>query len=191
MLIDEIDRVLAALHDPHGTLGKQARSVLDRLTALIRNARLVIGVDADVRNQTVQTVAALRAPEQNLVIHTIESRWALPMIRFGEKRQIWNEILQAVAHNEKVLVTSDTAGEVIRLSKILKALHKSKKIVEIQSRQGVATTGDPEVKALLRDINAGITEIDVLICSPAVESGVSITTPHLSLIHISEPTRPY
>ena len=180
VLIDEIDRVLAALHDPHGTLGKQARSVLERLTALIQNARLVIGVDADVRNQTVQTVAALRAPEQNLVIHTVESRWALPTIRFGEKRQIWNEILSAVAANERVLVTGDTAGEVIRLSKILKALHKNKRIVEIQSRQGVATTGDPEVKALLKDINAGITEIDVLICSPAVESGVSITTPHFT-----------
>lgn len=180
VLIDEIDRVLAALHDPNGTLGKQARSVLERLTALIQNARLVIGVDADVRNQTVQTMAAMRGPEQNLIIHTIESRWALPMIRFGEKRQIWNEILQAVAHNEKVLVTADTAGEVIRLSKLLRALHPGKKIVEIQSRQGVATTGDPAVKALLKDVNAGLAGIDVLVCSPAVESGVSITTPHFT-----------
>jgi hypothetical protein len=178
LLIDEIDRVLAGLHDPNGTLGKNAKPVLDRLTQLIQSARLVIGVDADVRNQTVQTVAALRGPEQNLIIHTVESQWTLPLIRFGEKRAIWNEILQAVANNEKVLVTADTAGEVIRLSKILKALHKDKKIVEIQSRQGVATTGDPEVKALLRDINAGITDIDVLICSPAVESGVSITKRH-------------
>ena len=180
VLIDEVDRVLAGLHDPHGTLGKQARPVLERLTRLIQNARLVIGVDADVNNQTVQTLAALRGPEQNLVVHTVESQWALPKIRFGEKRAIWNEILTAVRNNEKVLVSADTAGEVIRLSKILKALHPDKKIVEIQSRQGVATTGDPAVKTLLKDINAGIGDIDVLLYSPAVESGVSITMPHFN-----------
>lgn len=180
LLIDEVDAVLRELHNPHGTLGKQARPVLERLTSLIQRARLTVGVDADTRNATIQTVAALRGPEQNLIIHTVESPWAKPLIRFGEKRQIWNEILSAVRNNEKVLVTADTAGEVIRLSKILKALHKDKRIVEIQSRQGVATTGDPEVKALLRDINAELADIDVLVCSPAVESGVSITTPHFT-----------
>ena len=180
LLIDEVDRVLAGLHDPTGTLRKNAQPVLNRLTRLIQNARLVIGVDADVRNQTVETMSAIRHPEQPLVIHTIESQWALPKVRYGEKRQIWHEILQAVENNEKLMITSDTAGEVIRLSKILKALHKGKKIVEIQSRQGVATTGDPEVKVLLKNINAGIANIDVLVCSPAVESGVSITTPHFT-----------
>ena len=180
LLIDEVDRVLAELHNPAGTLNKQAKPVLDRLTRLIQSARLTVSVDADTRNATIQTVAAMRGPEQNLAIHTVESPWAKPLIRFGEKRQIWNEILQAVANNEKVMITSDTAGEVIRLSKILKALHKDKRIVEIQSRQGVATTGDPEVKALLKDINAGLADIDVLVCSPAVESGVSITTPHFN-----------
>ena len=180
ILIDEVDAVLRELHNPHGTLGKQARPVLERLTSLMQHARLVIGVDADVRNQTVQTVAAMRAPEQNLAIFTVESQWAKPLIRFGEKRAIWSEIQSAVAAGEKVMITSDTAGEVIRLSKILKALHKDKRIVEIQSRQGVATTGDPEVKALLKDINAGLADIDVLVCSPAVESGVSITTPHFT-----------
>ena len=180
VLIDEVDAVLRELHNPHGTLGKQARPVLERLTGLIQNARLVIGVDADVRNQTVQTVAALRGPEQNLAIFTVESQRELPLIRFGEKRQIWVEIESAVAAGEKVLITSDTAGEVIRLTKFLKAISKDKKIVEIQSRQGVATTGDPEVKKLLKDINSGIQDIDVLVCSPAVESGVSITTPHFT-----------
>lgn len=180
ILIDEVDRVLAGLHDPHGTLRKNAKPVLDRLTRLIQNARLVIGVDADVRNQTVQTVAALRDPEQNLIIHTVESPWALPKIRYGEKRAIWAEIMSAVTAGEKVMVTADTAGEVIRLSKIFKLLHKDKRIVEIQSRQGVATTGSDEVKALLKDINAGLADIDVLIASPAVESGVSITAPHFS-----------
>ena len=180
VLIDEVDAVLRELHNPHGTLGKQARPVLERLTSLIQRARLVIGVDADVRNQTVQTVAAMRGPEQNLIIHTVESQWAKPLIRFGEKRAIWNEILQAVAAGEKVMITSDTAGEVIRLSKLLRALHPGKKVVEIQSRQGVATTGSEDVKKLLKDINAGIQDIDVLVCSPAVESGVSITTPHFT-----------
>lgn len=180
LMIDEVDRVLAGLHDPNGTLRKNAKPVLDRLTRLIQNARLVIGVDADAQDRTVETLSAIRAPEQNLVIHTVESPWALPKVRYGEKRAIWAEIMSAVTNNEKVLVTADTAGEVIRLSKILKVLHKDKRIVEIQSRQGVATTGSDEVKALLKDINAGLADIDVLIASPAVESGVSITAPHFS-----------
>ena len=180
LLIDEVDAVLRELHNPHGTLGKQARPVLERLTRLIQSARLTVGVDADLKNASVQTVAALRGPEQNLIIHTVEYQRELPLIRFGEKRQIWNEILSAVAAGAKVLVTADTAGEVIRLAKLLRALYPNKKIVEIQSRQGVATTGDPEMKKLLKDINSGIQDIDVLVCSPAVESGVSITQQHFS-----------
>jgi hypothetical protein len=180
LLIDEIDRVLAELHNPNGTMGKQGRAVFDALTRLMQNARLVIGVDADLNNQTVQTISAMRRPDQNLVIHTVESRWALPAIRFGEDKQIWSEICSAVQNNEKVLITSDSAGTVIRLAKFLKAISKDKKIVEIQSRHGVATTGDPAIVKLLQDINSGIADIDVLVCSPAVESGISITTPHFT-----------
>ncbi|MCC7221472.1 MAG: hypothetical protein IT490_12180 [Candidatus Contendobacter sp.] len=180
LLIDEADRVLAGLHDPRGTLRKNAQPVLERLTGLMQHARLVVGVDADLNNQTVQTLAALRGPEQNLAIHTVESQWALPKIRYGEERQIWNEITEAVRNGEKVMITSDSAGRVIRLAKLLRTLNPGKKVVEIQSRQGVATTGDPEIVALLKDINAGLADIDVLLCSPAVESGISITKPHFT-----------
>ena len=180
LLIDEIDRVLAELHNPRGTMGKKGKQVFDALTRLMQNARLVIGVDADLNNQTVQTISAMRRPDQNLVIHTVESRWALPAIRFGEDKQIWSEICSAVQNNEKVLVTADSAGTVIRLTKLLRAIHPNKRIVEIQSRHGVATTGDPAIVKLLQDINSGIADIDVLVCSPAVESGISITTPHFT-----------
>ena len=180
VLIDEVDAVLRELHNPHGTLGKQARPVLERLTSLMQNARLTIGVDADINNQTVQTISAMRRPDQNLVIHTVESRWALPMIRFGEDKQIWSEICSAVENNERVLITSDSAGTVIRLAKLLRAIHPNKRVIEIQSRHGVATTGDPAIVKLLQDINSGIADIDVLVCSPAVESGISITTKHFT-----------
>jgi hypothetical protein len=74
-------------------------------------------------------------------------------------------------------VVCDSAAEVLRIEAMIRAAAPGLRVLAIHSDKGVATTGSAEALAFLADCNGEAGNWDVLVHSPSVESGVSLTTP--------------
>lgn len=72
----------------------------------------------------------------------------------------------------------DSSRTALELAALIRERNPDLNVMCIQSRGGDSTAGDPAVLEFLKDVNSGVAGLDVLIHSPTLESGVSITTPH-------------
>ena len=180
VLVDEISAVVRECHEPtpSGVLGKFAKTTWEKLGILLRNADLgACGVDADLNTADV---LALQSEMEGKPIRVIVVRpKQTPMsITFSPADALLAALLTAVERGQPCRVFSDSAKQVRQLAALLKERFPEKAVMAIHSQGATATTGSPEVQSVLADINAAVHEIDVLLHTPAVESGVSLTTEH-------------
>ena len=176
VLVDEVGACWRELHSLGGTLKKTGPEAVKRLVAMLNQATVAVGVDADLSTQDVLSMAGLvRRP---VVVVDMTAKPHSGRVTFADADRVKGAILQAVGNGQKVRVACDSSRTAIELSAIIRAQNPDKKMVCIHSRGGDSTAGDSEVLALLRDVNSGIADIDVLVHSPTVESGVSITVKH-------------
>ena len=178
VLIDEVGACWRELHSLGGTLKRTGPEAVKRLVAMMNQARIAVGVDADLSTQDVLSIAGLvRRPV--VVVEMVEVPHG-GRVTFADADDVKGAILNAVTNGDKCRVACDSSRAAIELTALLRAANPDKRICCIHSRGGDSTAGDPEVLALLKDVNSGIQDIDVLVHSPTVESGVSITTPHFT-----------
>lgn len=179
VLIDEIAAAVKECHAPAGVLGKGAKATWARLCDLLRRTPVATGVDADL---STADVLALHTEMQGRAIRVIVVRPEPTPItaEIGDSKQVWTAILAAIKKGEPCRIFSDSAGQVRKLAALISELYPDKRILAIHSANGVATTGDPAVQAALADINHAAHHLDVLLHSPSVESGVSLTVPHFT-----------
>ena len=175
VLIDEIAKCAKECHTNKSTLGKNARKTWDKLTSLMKHAHLAIGVDADLSNLDLQLFADAGL-QVNLWV--IEETQRDLTAQFDRAANVVAGFKQAIAGGSRCLLVSDTAKRVAELSSWVRAEFPNKRVIEIHAKPGTATTGRDDVKRLLKDINGGVTGVDVLIMSPAVESGLSLNVEH-------------
>jgi hypothetical protein len=178
VLIDEVARVVRECHTPSSTLKKNAAATWDKLTRMLVNAELAVGVDADLSTADVGMIAAAVAAPVHLWI--VEESARDKRAEFIHEDALLTQMYNAVADGEKVLFITDQAGKMAGWAEDLRARYPDKTIIDVQSRAGVASTGTEAVTALLRNIDEGVKGIDVLLLSPAVESGVSLNVPHFT-----------
>ena len=178
LLIDEIGAVLREVHSVGGTVKKTGPALCDRLGAMLTHARLAVGVDADLSSMDVETIRALTA--RRIVVWEMKATDTGCTVDFADADVVKSEILEAAAAGHKVRVACDSSKAVAELSALLKELHPDKSVMAIHSRPGDATNGDLAVQALLADINATVGAVDVLIHSPTLQSGVSLTVDHFT-----------
>ncbi len=178
VLVDEISAVVRECHEPSGVLLKSAKTVWEKLGILLRNADIgACGADADL---CTADVLALQSEMEGRPIRVIVVRpKQTPMsITFSPADALLAALLTAVERGQPCRVFSDSAKQVRQLAALLKERFPEKAVMAIHSQGATATTGSPEVQSVLADINAAVHEIDVLLHTPAVESGVSLTTEH-------------
>ena len=176
VLIDEVGACWRELHTISGTLKKTGPDAVKRLIAMLNQSRVAVGVDADLSTADVLSIAGLVM--RPVVVVDMTPVEHSGRVKFADADKMKAAILEAVANGEKCRIACDSSRAAVELAALIRAAHADKKIVCIHSRGGDSTAGDDEVLALLRDVNAGILAIDVLIHSPTVESGVSITVKH-------------
>lgn len=177
VLVDEIARVVRNCHDPKGTMKDgQALAVWQALGELLRNARIGVGVDADLSTEDVRLLAALIG--RPVTVWEITEAPRDIDGRFVHEDVAVADLEAAVAAGERVLVYSDSANRIASLAAHLRAQHPEKNIVAVHSSRAIATSGTLEAETLLADINANVEGIDCLLLSPTVESGISLTIPH-------------
>ncbi|MEA3642963.1 MAG: hypothetical protein VBE63_23920 [Lamprobacter sp.] len=179
LLIDEIGRCVAEVHNPHGTLkGTKGRDVWQALGAAMSGAEIAVGVDADLSTRDVWWLAELT--RQPITVWVIAEAERDLKGTFTSDSEALAQLDEALAQGGHVLGVMDTANQVAGQAARLRAVWPDKKIVAIHQKPGCATAGTDEAVALLADINAGVADIDVLLLSPAVESGVSLNVAHFT-----------
>lgn len=177
ILIDEISSVVRECHNTHGTLKKHAKATWERLAWLLKKP-VAVGVDADLSTRDV--LALKEATGRAVCVVIVKPKPAPLSAEFGDYRQIWQEILEAVGRGEAVRVATDSATQVRKLEALIKDRYPDRRVMAIHAANGVATNGRADVLALLKNINGVVQDVDVLIHSPCVESGVSLTVPHFT-----------
>lgn len=184
VLVDEVARVTRECHTPSSTLKKNAAATWDKLIRMIVNADLAVGVDADLSTEDVRMLAAAvagsgRATAQDIHLWVVEESARDKRAEFIHEDGLLTQMYNAVEAGETVLFVTDQAGKLAGYAEDLRARYPEKTIIDVQSRAGVASTGTEAVTALLRNID-GVKGVDVLLLSPAVESGVSLNVPHFT-----------
>ena len=178
VLIDEISRCVKEIHNPSGTLKTKGRAVWDSLGESLRGADVAVGVDADLSTQDVWWLAELTG--RPITVWQIAEGKRDLTATFASDTEALDQLDLAVAQGERVLFVADSANKVAGQAARLRAAHPDKRIVAIHQKAGTATAGTDEAVALLGDIDAGVADIDCLLLSPSVESGVSLNVAHFT-----------
>lgn len=176
VLIDEISAVCRECHAPHGTLRKQAKIIWQKLCRLLSNADIAAGVDADLCTDDVLALSA----DVERPIQIIEVAAALPQIaaEIGDSDAVMAQALASIKEGIPTRIFSDSARQIAKLDALIKEKHPELRVLAIHAKNGIATTGRPDVLAALDSINTAMTGYDVLLHTPCVESGLSITKPY-------------
>lgn len=179
VLIDEISAVVRECHEPNSVLGKIANMVWGKLGILLRNAdKGACGVDADLCTSDVLALKDLMQGHRSIRVVVIRHQQTPMTVDFSTADDLLDEVMTAAECGEPFRVFSDSAKQVRQWAALIKDRFPEKTVMAIHAQGATATTGSPEVKAALADINAEVHSIDVLLHTPAVESGVSLTVPH-------------
>jgi len=179
VLVDEISAVVREAHDPAGVLGKSAKLVWEKLGILLRGAdKGACGVDADLCTADVLALKDLmqgHRPTRVIMVKPVQTPLA---ITFTPPDVLLADLLKTVERGLPCRIFSDSAKKVRELSALLKESFPEKSIMTIHAQGPTATTGSPEVREALANINGAVHGIDILLHTPAVESGVSLTKEH-------------
>lgn len=177
VLIDEVAATIRAIHARKGTMAKRGKAVADRLFRLIDGAQTVMGVDADLDPATVGIIARA-LPERTITVLEYRPNLFALAAEFGSEARADARLDDAMQKGIPTMVVCDSAAKVETLTAAMRARYRGRRIVEVHSIAGRPTTGTDAVQALLADINQGVEGVDLLIMSPAVQSGVSLKRAH-------------
>ncbi|MBZ4194210.1 MAG: hypothetical protein LAE24_07885 [Candidatus Contendobacter sp.] len=180
VLIDEGSRTARDCHDRRGTMKKNGQHIWNRLKQLVANAPTAVIADADLSTSDVALYQAALPPGTPITVwENLETThdWRST---FGDEAQVLAQLPLEVENNRRPMLITDSANAVKKLAAAVRARFPDKRVVEIHAAPGTATTGRADVQALLANINGNVEDIDVLICSPAIESGLSLIVPHFT-----------
>lgn len=180
--LDEVAQLLDALADE--TFKEHRLEVLIALRNLLRSAAHVLAADKDVEPQHVELLMQLmdigpEAVDVHYNAYTPPDR----TVYWHEKPDGLVDILfERTAKGKKAFVAIDNKTAVLQLSAILAEQH-----LAVQHVVGAETsTGVEEQRRhnLLADINDGVKNLDALLVSPALFTGVDISCPHFDDVYV-------
>ncbi|BCL40159.1 hypothetical protein NSMS1_66060 (plasmid) [Nostoc sp. MS1] len=182
--------------------------ILETLHHIVYNAPLVIIADAHLDDVTIDFFRAMRPPEEQPYI--IENQWqngdrTVYWYEGDNSSALVAKISAAVMTGQKVMVVSDSKRFIKKLEKSLLTLQT---VVESDASPGVThspipnsqspppqrrsnlrvwsihsdNSGSEENVAFIKDITNAIKNIDVLLTSPSLGTGVDISTYHFDAV---------
>ncbi|AAS38505.1 toprim domain-containing protein [Vibrio parahaemolyticus] len=176
LCIDEASQVLR--HTANGPVDNPVR-VMDGLVAAMRSSRRVVMCDADANDALVELCEMARPGEP---IHVIEVEGSCNHINVlhTDIDSAFGEVVKAVGAGKKVLVADDSANDGKKMVEVLLAKKPDLKVLHVHKD----SKADAAVESFLNNPNAQCVHYDVVIYSPAISSGVSITVRHFD-VHVA------
>ena len=166
------------------TCKEHRHAILQSLKHFIYSARCIVLSDAHLSNVSLLFILAMR-PDPNELPFVIHNRY-----QNGDRRVFWYEgndrsgivrkIKASLFLGERVIVACDGLEFSKDLDAALQTLFPEKRIVCINSEN----SNESAMRSLVENINepGKLDNIDCLIYSPSVNTGVSIDTPHFDKV---------
>jgi Origin of replication binding protein len=188
VVIDESEQVLAHfLSDTMSSEGRSPVAVFTVFRALLRRARRVIALDADLGWLTFETLTGLvddalgpnapvkkkpRRRRTHIHLNDRPTRGLVEVFRFD--RQLQADLKHSLADGKRVFVASNGKGYLDRLDAVI-ADEFDGRIRTIKVTRD--TTASPEVRAFIEKPAERALDYDLILASPSMGTGVDITFP--------------
>ncbi|HEY9827542.1 MAG TPA: plasmid replication protein, CyRepA1 family [Stenomitos sp.] len=179
LVIDEICQVLRHLLTS-STCNKEGKrpAILARFRALLQAARRVIVADADLDNQTLHYLKALRSEDSPIYLIRNDVKPDGYPIRFIEAPdrtkscELLLHDINALSPGKVLYVTTDSKTTSKTLFQLITQLHSDKRVLLINSD----TSGGEDERAFIANPDQVLAndEYDIILCSPSVATGTSI-----------------
>lgn len=172
LCIDEAGQVIS--HVASGPVDGRVR-VYDALLDAVRDAKRVLLCDADANDNVVEFCELARPGEKITIIEVTGSAEHI-RVDHSDDETVWQVALDWISAGKRVLMANDSVESCKKLAAVIEERQEAGDIKPVRMlvvHQG--NKGEPEVAAFLRDPDREAVRYDVLIYSPAISSGVSMT----------------
>lgn len=175
LCIDEASQVIR--HTTTGPVEGRVR-VLDSLIEAVAAAKRVLLCDADANDGVIEFCEIARPGEVITVLDIVGTTDHI-RVDHGDDETVWQLAIDQICAGRRVLVANDSAESAKKMAALIEAKVSEEEIAPVRMLLVHADSkADPDVEEFLRNPNEEALKYDVLIYSPAISSGVSMTTPH-------------
>lgn len=177
MCLDEAGQALPQLLQ----LGRnnEKKENFNCLTSALNSRSTVLVSDADA-NEYLVSQLRLIAPERKIHLVDVshpESAQKSWNVSIAEEVNTGREaMLKAIKNGETVLIATDKKKEALRLEKLIEAHYPGTSVLNIHSEPSAEMV--PAINDFYDNPNEACKNFQVLIYSPAITSGVSLSSPH-------------
>lgn len=170
LCIDEASQVVR--HTTTGPVDSPVR-VMDALTDAMATSRRTILCDADA-NDSVIELCEMANPDKPITVIEVDGVTDHIRVDHSDDESVWQHALDMIKLGRRVLVANDSAESAKKMAAAVEEHNPDAKVLLVHKD----SKANPAVEAFLDRPNAEAVKYDVLIYSPAISSGVSITTEH-------------
>ena len=175
LCIDEASQVLR--HTTTGPVDGRVK-VMDALIDAVGAAKRVLLCDADANDSLIE-FCELARPGETITILEVAGSADHIRIDHADDESVWQMAIDQVAAGKRILVANDSAESAKKMAALIESMVATKEIKPVRMLLVHADSkADRDVEAFLSNPSAEAPKYDVLIYSPAISSGVSMTTPH-------------
>lgn len=175
LCIDEASQVLR--HTTTGPVDGRVR-VMDALIDAVGAAQRVLLCDADANDSLIE-FCELARPGEKITVLEVDGTAEHIRVDHADDESVWQLAIEQISKGKRVLVANDSAESAKKMAAMVESLVEKGAIRPVRMLLVHADSkSDEHVEAFLGNPNAEATKYDVLIYSPAISSGVSMTTPH-------------
>jgi hypothetical protein len=188
LFIDESCQYLA--HLLHSQTCKEFRAeILEVLEYLVRNAKLVVLADAHLDETTIDFFAAMRPKDEPFIIENRYKNGGRPIYWYegADSSQLVAGIFSALLAKQKIMVVSDSKRFIKKLEAAMTVEVFDSPPSPPQNRLRLwsvhsENSGSQENVAFIKDISEEVKNLDALLASPSLGTGVDIPDYHFDLI---------
>lgn len=178
IIIDEVEQVLQ--HCIGDTLKESRAAALSLFRILLRDAGKIYCFDADLSPVSIGFMQRLLGKSQVRVLENTVQLANRTIEMYSSKVDIIRKTEEAMKRGEKVALATNSKREADKAEVQLRKMFPVANILSITQEN----SDDPEVQSFVQHIDERITELDLLIYSPSLGTGVSIDTEHFDFVHL-------
>lgn len=177
IVIDEVEQVLS--HFLSDTIGKNRLRIFEIFTRLIRNARKVIALDADlgwVTFHTLTDIARLREEPTKIAIHLNRHFVSDRKVDLYPTVGHFSERLKAaIAAGERLFISSNSKKMVKKFDKIIGKLERDLGIHVPRIVITSENSKSPSVQQFIKDVKNQARKYKAILSSPSLGTGIDIS----------------
>lgn len=171
VVLDEVEQVLSHMLDS-STCKAQRVQILQKFAYFIQSAERVIIQQAELSDSAINYLSQLRGGEKPYVIvneHHSESR-IVGWYNQPEPSRLVADLCESIKSGERALIACYSKKRAKRLHKTLSKRFPTKRIRAVHGDN----SGDADTIAFVERINEAVLDLDILIFTPSMSTGVSI-----------------